>query len=101
MMPDPDVLEPVSFRYYSMRHPPSGGWQGYDKPRGPYQLQADLNVAHDNIKKLVREKDLFKQYMDAQLKRERFWRKVITALVAGAWSTILYLIPYAIKGMAK
>ena len=53
-MRETEVHGPQEFQYY-VTH--DGQHYDYSKPRSQGQLQADINVAHDNLKKLVVEKD--------------------------------------------
>jgi hypothetical protein len=53
-MPEPNVQQPVEFQYYVARN---GIHADYKKPRTQDQLQSDINVAHDHLRKLLREKD--------------------------------------------
>jgi hypothetical protein len=61
-MAEPNIQSPLEFQYYVARH---GIHSGYDKPRSIDQLQADMNVAHDNLKKLVREKDWMQRLLQS------------------------------------
>jgi len=54
-MPDPGVTDPTEFQYYTARH--GLRFDSYSKPRTQQQLQSDVNKAHDNLRKLIREKD--------------------------------------------
>lgn len=89
--------------YYKPQPEPPGGW-----PKRTEPTVEQLNRAHQNIRQLVLEKDRIIQQGNAlceELKRERRWRRWLTAAFAATWVSIYcvlkYLIPYAIKGMLR
>ncbi len=66
--------------------------RNYSVPPDPHQLTKDLNVAHSNIRKLVREKDGLHRHVHFL----RVWNKVVTAAVLGSWAVILLLLKICI-----
>jgi hypothetical protein len=91
-MPDP------AFEYYAAEKP-LGDYSQRDK----IQIIKDLNFAHDNIRKLVKEKDLMREEFYEKLSQERRWRKMmVSAFVAtwaGIWGLVQFALPYVVKGM--
>ena len=102
-MRDRLYIEPLDPQeYYDQKPPPPGGW-----PKRTVPTIKDLDRAHDNLKKLVQEKDRIIEQANAQahaLDRERRWRKSMIAAFIATWTTILWilklLVPYALKGLA-
>ena len=104
-MRDRELMEPSElsyrrFEYYKETHPPV--LSDY-KHRTPVQLAQDVTVAHDNIKKLVAEKDLMRrQLLEAQANFAR-WKKVFMWAIGATWAAILgllkVLLPYIVKGI--
>ncbi len=96
------IVEPIpEDQYYKKQSTPPFGWQQRTTP-----TIGQMNVAHENIRKLVSEKDRIIQQSNGLvevLKKERKWRKWMIAAFLATWSTIGYvakiLLPYAIKGM--
>jgi len=56
----------------------------YSKPRNDAQLTQDLNVAHDNIRKLVKTNDRLR----AKIEQEALYRKILTYGLMGAWGAL-------------
>lgn len=85
--------------YYKKRDTPPMGW-----PKRREPTVEDINRAHENIRKLVAEKDRIIQQCNGlvvELQRERRWRKWITGALLATWATWIaaakILIPYIIK----
>ncbi len=68
--------------------PGAGPRRDYTRIPTPDEVTRDLNKAHDNIKKLVSEKDQLRH----RLNWCRIWTKVLTAAVAAQWAVILTLL---------
>jgi hypothetical protein len=60
----------------------------YSLPPEPDQLTKDLNVAHDNIKKLVKQNDRLRETTRAL----RLWTKILSGAVLASWGVILTLL---------
>jgi hypothetical protein len=86
-MRDPKLIENVTeFNQYYRRssEAPPGGWPSYGKERSPEQLLQDANVAHDNIKRLVRSHDALRGELGKLAKKlevERMWSWGLTVMV--------------------
>jgi hypothetical protein len=104
-MMDPLYLDPTDYEYYKQRNPPPGGFRGYDEPRSIAQLHADLNKAHDNMKKQQHVNDvLWKTLMTERKWRRRLVRALIASWVlwSGAfWYVFKWAAPYIIQGIGK
>lgn len=87
--------------FYKPQDTPPLGWKKRTAP-----TIEDMNRAHENIRKLVAEKDRIIEQSNAMvevIKQERRWRKALMAALGATWATIgvalKILIPYAIKGL--
>lgn len=87
--------------YYKHRDAPPMGW-----PKRRVPTVEQLDRAHDNIRKLVAEKDRIIAAANAQaevLEKERKWRKWILGAFGFTWlcfyGVLKFMIPYVIKGM--
>lgn len=76
------------FEYYR----PSAQRRDYLKPAHPGQVTRDLNKAHDNLKNLVKEKDLLRHKVGMQ----RIWIRVLTAAVLAQWGILLAIFRYCL-----
>jgi hypothetical protein len=81
------------FRYYE----PQPKRRDYTKPPSPNQLTTDLNTAHDNIKKLVKEKDALRH----QYRLQKIWIRILTAAVIAQWAVMLALGNLVLKQFLK
>lgn len=57
-------------------------------PQDGQQLAKDLNVAHANIRKLVRENDRLRRSIDFL----KLWTKILSGAVAASWAVIVVLL---------
>ena len=105
-MPDPNLIGPSDEEFYRILPPPPGGW----KPRlpTPEVLQKSLDVAHDNIRKLVASNDQQRVvilHMESEVRQYKLWLKGSWAALLVTWAllgwVVKFLLPYAIHGMAK
>jgi|SRR5579872_2347763 len=62
--------------------------RNYGIPPDPEQLTKDLNVAHVNIRKLVKENDRLRRSIDFL----RLWTKILSGAVLASWAVILTLL---------
>jgi hypothetical protein len=81
---NPDVQDPTKFIYYVTRE---GIKYDYSR-RDTVNLAHDVNVAHDFIRKLIREKDALR----GTIERQKLWIKVLGAATAGVWGIVLVLV---------
>lgn len=86
--PDDAVISTGLEGFYEV-HPKR---RNYGVPPDPQQLTKDLNVAHGNIRKLVRDND----HLHRTIHFLRLWNKVITAAVLGSWAVVLTLLKICI-----
>jgi hypothetical protein len=97
----PEPPPKLDKRIWHVYHQQNGIFPGYDKPRSANQLQKDVNCAHDHIRLLVQTNDA----LMANLMYERAWRKLLMWALGATWTGIggllAYLIPFAVKGMAR
>lgn len=87
--------------FYKSQDRPPLGWKKRTAP-----TIEDMNRAHENIRKLVAEKDRIIEQSNTLvevLRKERRWRKVLMGALGATWATIgvalKILIPYAVKGL--
>lgn len=99
------LLEPPSHQYYRQIDKPEGGWPKRDTAKA---LADSLTKSHDNIKALVHENDRLRKaglVMDARQRWMLKWGKrilwAIGIVLGGTWTVLAYMVPYAVKGMAK
>jgi hypothetical protein len=81
---NPEIQDPTDFIYYVTRE---GIKYDYSR-RDPKNLVHDVNVAHDFIRKLIREKDALR----GTIERQKLWIKVLGAATAGVWGIVLVLV---------
>jgi hypothetical protein len=109
---DPNLLLPSDYEYFHQLDPPEGGWPGYDRPRSLSQLQRDLNHALDSLKRQVSVNDKLRAgqlKLEAQLERERRWRKLLLSFLAATWIgwitvdwwLIKVIAPVLVRGLGK
>jgi len=103
MTPDiPELLRPSDAEFYHQIPKPKEGWPDRDNPAA---LRKSLDLAHDNLKVLVAENDRLRAALLTLHRKLRFWIRVsVTALgiLGSAMAGLLgWLIPYAVKGMAR
>jgi hypothetical protein len=90
-MSAPDVQDSTEFSYYVTRE----GIRHDYANRSAKDLAYDVTKAHDNIRKLVGEKDR----MQRKLGEQWIWIKVLTAAVVGAWGLVLVLVGLLVEMM--
>jgi len=97
----PDPPPKLDPRIWHVYHQSQGIFPGYDELRDPSRLQRDINCAHDHIRILVHTNDA----LMANLMYERAWRKLLLWALGATWAGIggllAWLIPFAVKGMAR
>ena len=81
-------------QYYVARRPPL--LSDYSR-RNPQQMAHDLNVAHDFIRKLVREKDQMRDHFNDRLRRHRTWVRLLTAGLVTAWAALGWIVQALLK----
>ena len=95
-----DELDAKQFEYYRESHPPK--LSDY-KHRTAEQLAKDVSVAHDNMRKMVVEKDLMRSEFIRSQRNFRWWKKAFIWALLATWAIIGLLFKtfaaYAIKGM--
>jgi nitrate/nitrite-specific signal transduction histidine kinase len=81
---------------------PKGGWPDRENPKA---LRKSLDKAHDNLGQVVRENDRLRKALIMFSQRQTLWIKIVISalgvLAASVCSILGWLIPYAIRGMAK
>jgi hypothetical protein len=71
--------------------PTSKGWPGYDKPRTPQQLQADINALADKHRILAGSVDLLQARSsrhEKMLQLERNLRWVLAGALVLSWAVL-------------
>jgi hypothetical protein len=103
-----ELLEPSDFEFYRPGQKPSPvSVPGYKPQRrdSPEQLLKALNVAHNNIRQLVTEKDQLKSASLKLHQTQKLQLKLFLAAMGVTWTIVgwvlKFLIPYAVHGMAK
>jgi len=103
-----DLLQPSDFEFYRPGQKPTpASLPGYKPQRrdSPEQLLKALNVAHNNIRQLVTEKDQLKAASLELYKKQRTLFKIFLWVMGVTWTMVgwllKFLIPYAVHGMAK
>lgn len=97
---DPEIQNPTEFAYYVAQNGISTDWS----KRSHAQLVKDVNVLHDFVRKLVKEKDeINAKLADAldRLKWEGIWVKILTAAVVAQWFAIGVLVKELLPFMVK
>jgi hypothetical protein len=92
-MPEPEIQTPAEFQFYAQQH--GTRYQPYTAKRTMDQLQADLNKAHDNLKKQVGINTKLNTRLTTtqqSLRWERIWRRILTASAVGLWPITLWLL---------
>lgn len=101
-MPIPDLLKPSDYEFYRKLPMPEGGWPDRETTKA---LRKSDDIAHDNIKQLVRENDRLRAALIDLHRKQRRWIKILLTCfvtLAGAVASLFaWLIPFAVKGMAK
>jgi hypothetical protein len=101
-MPIPDLLKPTDYEFYRQVPMPKGGWPDRENPKA---LRKSLDKAHDNLGQVVRENDRLRKALIMFSQRQTLWIKIVISalgvLAASVCSILGWLIPYAIRGMAK
>lgn len=82
------------FEYYVATRPPL--LSDYSR-RSPEQMAHDLNVAHDFIRKLVREKDQMREDFNERLRRQRTWVRILTTGLLTAWGALGWIVQALLK----
>lgn len=99
-MPIPDLLKPSAF--YRELPMPSDGWPDRETPRA---LRKSLDKAHDNLKLMLKENHTLRGALIDLHRKQRRWIKILLTCfvtLAGAVASLFaWLIPFAVKGMAK
>lgn len=78
--------------YYVATRPPL--LSDYSR-RSPDQMAHDLNVAHDFIRKLVREKDALRDDLAREGRRldlEKIWVRICSVGVVAAWGVLGWIV---------
>jgi len=92
-MKHPEIQTPSEFQFYVQQH--GTRYQPYTEKRTMEQLQADLNKAHDNLKKQVVINTKLNTRLTTtqrQLGWQRIWTRVLTASAIGLWPITLWLL---------
>jgi hypothetical protein len=97
-----DILRPSDWEFY--RH--AQRWEKHPEvPRSPEELTKDANIAHDNLKELVAERDRLQKVV-LVLNARTVWlvRLVIASNVI--WASAFFYVfrwaaPWIVKGMMK
>lgn len=97
-----DLLQPSELEYYrSQPKPPIS--VPILRRDSPQALLKALNVAHNNIRQLVSEKDQLKAASLKLYKLQKLQLKLFLAAMGLTWTIVgwllKFLIPYAIHGM--
>lgn len=93
-----EFLKPPNHEFYKREDMPADGWPSRDTPKA---LQKSCDRVHDNMRVLVRENDHLRAAILELRRRQRIcWGISITAAV-GMISMLGWLIPYAVRGMAR
>lgn len=98
------IINPTPADEFYKQQPQDAPPLGWKKRTAP--TIEDMNKAHENIRKLVAEKDRIIEQSNALvevIRQERRWRKALTAALGATWAaigvTLKILIPYALKGL--
>jgi hypothetical protein len=99
-----DLLQPSEFEFYRPEPKPP---ISVPIPRrdSPQALLKALNVAHNNIRQLVSEKDQLKAASLKLYQQQKLQLKIFLAAMGLTWTIVgwllKFLLPYAVHGMLK
>ena len=95
---NPDVDQPVEFHYRGARG--ESKFPSYAQPRSLPQLQSDLNLAHDNLKRQVKINDWNSRALAAAKRRLdvagwKIWALML--VLAGQGAVIGWLVKFVLE----
>jgi len=90
-----ELLRPDSHVYYRQEEMPDQGWPDRDSPQA---VRKALDCAHDNMKALVRENDRLRRVL---IESQRRHRRQLGTIWTGFIGLMAWLVPFAVKGMAR
>lgn len=97
-----ELLKPSKHKYYEQIPMPPRGWPERETPEA---LRKSLDKCHDIQHAVLRENDRLRKVVLDLYEAQRWLLKLFIALMLGTWTVmggvLKWLIPYAIRGMAK
>ena len=100
--PIPDLLRPSDYEYYRAQLLPGERLPPRDTNAA---LRRSLDKAHDNLRMVVRENDRLRLALLKMHARQKWLLRAFIVLMGVTWSAlggvVKFLLPYAIRGMAK